>query len=457
VFYSSELQLCPVDARRSLCYTNPIVKTQDIVAAKRDGRELCEDDIRGIVRDYVSGAIPDYQMSAFLMAAYIRGLTFAETASLTRAMVESGTVLDLSLIPGVKADKHSTGGVGDKTTLVVVPSLAACGLRMPKMSGRGLGFTGGTLDKLESIPGFNTALPLDRFVRQIADVGAAMAGQTSEIVPADKMIYALRDVTATVDSIPLIAASIMSKKIACCGDVILLDVKVGSGAFMKTIDRARELARTMIAIGESMDRKVGAAITDMSQPLGRAVGNALEVREAIDTLHGTGPADFTSLCIELSAILLNLAEPSNSIEEARRKVQSTLTSGAALAKFGEIIHAQGGNPRVLDDPSLLPHAKTLHPVTSQGAGVVSEIDTAGIGAAASVLGAGRERKQDSIDPAVGIVVEKKLGDQVEKGEALAVIHANDPDAIAQAEELIRSCYTLGASADIPPLILEFMG
>lgn len=433
------------------------MRIQDIIAAKRDGGELSEGDIRRIVLGYASGAVPDYQMSAFLMSAYIRGLSFAETASLTRAMVDSGTVLDLSLIPGVKADKHSTGGVGDKTTLVVVPVLATCGLRIPKMSGRGLGFTGGTLDKLESIPGFNTALPLDRFVRQIADVGAAMAGQTPEVVPADKMIYALRDVTATVDSIPLIAASIMSKKIACCGDVILLDVKVGSGAFMKTIDRAHELARTMIAIGEGLGRKVGAAITDMSQPLGRAVGNALEVREAVDTLRGSGPTDFASLCVELSSILLKLAEPSGSIDDARARVRDSIGSGAALAKFAEIIRAQDGDARVLDDLSLLPRAAIVHPVISKESGVVSEIDTASIGAAASALGAGRERKEDSIDPAVGIIVEKKLGERVEKGETLAIIHANDPGRLAEAESAIRGAYTLGDTAIVPPLILDAMG
>ena len=431
--------------------------TQDTIAAKRDGKELSDSDIRGLILDYASGAIPDYQMSAFLMAAYIRGLSFAETTSLTRAMVDSGATLDLSAIPGAKVDKHSTGGVGDKTTLVVVPILAACGLKVPKMSGRGLGFTGGTLDKLESIPGFNTALGIDRFVSQIADIGAAMAGQTPDIVPADKMIYALRDVTATVDSIALIAASIMSKKIACGGDVILLDVKVGSGAFMKTIEHGRELARTMIAIGEGLGRKVGAAITDMSQPLGRAVGNALEVREAVDTLHGAGPADLASLCVELSAMLLNLAEPSRTLEEARAAVRDSIASGAALAKFAEIIRAQDCDACVLDDLSLLPQAALAHPVLSEGSGIVAEMDTASIGIAASALGAGRKRKQDAIDPAVGVSVEKKLGDRVEKGEPLAIIHANDPSAVPEAESLIRNSYILGDMPNVHPLILDFIG
>jgi len=432
------------------------MRTQDIIAAKRDGAELSDQDIRALVRGYVSGAVPDYQMSAFLMAAYLRGLSFAETTALTRAMIDSGGTLDLSSIPGVKVDKHSTGGVGDKTTLVVVPAVAACGLRVPKMSGRGLGFTGGTLDKLESIPGFTTALSQDRLVRQVAEIGAALAGQTPDIVPADKKIYALRDVTATVDSIPLIAASIMSKKIACGADVILLDVKVGSGAFMKTVDNARELARTMIAIGEGLGRKVGAALTDMSQPLGRAVGNALEVREAIDALHGSGPADFAGLCVELAARLLNLAGTA-SLDECRRQAERTILSGAALAKFGEIVRVQGGDLRVLEDTSLLPKASITHAVKSDAAGAVSAIDAAQIGVAASILGAGREKKEDVINPAVGIVVEKKIGDRVEFGEPLATIHADDPARISQAESMIRKAYTLSDSAAVPPVILDFIG
>lgn len=415
---------------------------------------LQESDIRSIVLDYASGTVPDYQMSAFLMAVYLRGLSFAETVSLTQAMIESGTELDLSLIPGPKVDKHSTGGVGDKTTLVVVPILAACGLKVPKMSGRGLGFTGGTLDKLESIPGFSTSLSLERFLRQLDEVGAAMAGQTADIVPADKKIYALRDVTATVDSIPLIAASIMSKKIACGSDVILLDVKVGSGAFAKDIDQARELARTMIAIGEGLGRTVGAAITDMSQPLGRAVGNALEVSEAVDTLRNHGPEDFTELCLQLSAIMLKMADPGYSLGSARSSVESALVSGTARAKFAEIISAQGGDARVVDDMLLLPHAADFHKVVSRQSGVVSAIETAAIGMAASALGAGRERKDDTIDPAVGVVIAKKLGDQVEEGDVLAVIHANGPARVAEVEALIRESYTIGASGEAPELIHE---
>lgn len=429
----------------------------DIIAAKRDGNELAEADILAFIREYSSGMLPDYQMSAFLMAAYLRGLSFAETTALTRAMIDSGRTLDLSSIPGIKVDKHSTGGVGDKTTPVVVPILAACGLKAPKMSGRGLGFTGGTLDKLESIPGFRTDLSVDRFVAQIAEIGAAMAGQTPDIVPADKRIYALRDVTATVESIPLIAASVMSKKIACGGDVILLDVKVGSGAFMKNIDDARELARTMMAIGERLGKKVAAVISDMSQPLGCAVGNSIEVREAIEALRGQGCVDLIGLCVELSAILLSLAEPDKSIDEARVVAKQSIDSGAALAKLAEIIQAQDGDPRVLDDTSLLPQAGLVQPILSETSGVVSQIDAAGIGVAASILGAGRERKEDRIDPAVGIVVEKKLGDRVQEGEALALIHANDPGRIAEAEAAIKAAYTLGEHAVVPSVILEVIG
>ena len=433
------------------------MRTQDIIAAKRDGKELPESDIRSIVLDYTSGVVPDYQMSAFLMAVCLRGMSFAETVSLTQAMIDSGTTLDLSPINGTKVDKHSTGGVGDKTTLVIVPLLAACGLYVPKMSGRGLGFTGGTLDKLESIPGFSTSLPLERFVRQVASIGAAIAGQTADIVPADKKIYALRDVTATVDSIPLIAASIMSKKIACSSDVILLDVKVGSGAFARDIDQARELARTMIAIGAGLGRTVGAAITDMSQPLGRAVGNALEVKEAVDTLQSRGPADFTELCMQLSAILLQMARPERSMLSARTSVESALISEAALEKFAEIVSAQGGDARILEDASLLPQAAHTHPVVSHKTGVVSAIDTAATGLAASVLGAGREHKEDAIDPAVGIVIEKKLGDRVEKGDVLAVIHANDPARVFEAERLLGTSYTIGSAAAVPQLIHEVIG
>lgn len=437
------------------------MRTTDIIAAKRDGSELDSEDIARIVSDYASDAIPDYQMAAFLMAAYLKGMTSNETAAMTRAMVASGRTLDLSGIPGTKVDKHSTGGVGDKTTLVVVPVLAACGLKVPKMSGRGLGFTGGTLDKLESVPGFDTALSVERFVRQVRDIGAAIAGQTPEIVPADKKIYALRDATATVDSIPLIAASIMSKKLACSADVILLDVKVGSGAFMRDVDSARELARTMIEIGESFGRNVGAVLTDMSQPLGRAVGNAVEVAEAIEMLRGGGPEDFRSLCIELCAACLALAEAQGrrsesppTVSDGRARAEEALESGLALEMLGKIIAAQDGNPGVIEDTSMLPQARHQIEVSSESTGFVSAIDCAAIGRAASVLGAGRQKKEDSIDPAVGIVVHKKIGDRTTKGDPLVVIHANDLSAAEEASSMIRNSYSFGDESQRPQLLLE---
>ena len=431
-----------------------MTRIPDIIAAKRDGGELADEEIARIVLDYASDRIPDYQMSAFLMAAYIRGLNSRETVALTRAMVDSGAMLNFSAITGTKVDKHSSGGVGDKTTLVVVPILAACGLKVPKMSGRGLGFTGGTLDKIESIPGLTTALDIDRFTRQVARIGAAIAGQSPDIVPADKKIYALRDVTATVDSIPLIAASIMSKKIACGSDIILIDVKVGSGAFMRDKQAARDLSRMLMAIGRSFGRRTAVAVTDMSQPLGNAVGNALEVTEAIETLKGGGPTDLRALCVELSAIILDIAGHCASHDECMAMAASAIDSGAALDLFRQIVEAQGGDPDVIKDPSLLPRATTKVEVTGPKSGIVESIDCASIGRASCVLGAGRERKEDSIDPAVGIVVTKKLGDRVAKGEPLAVIHANDRERIPTAQQMILDAYTIGDSAPSVRLIHE---
>lgn len=419
------------------------MRVTDMIAAKRDGAELAVEDVARLVLEFARGDVPDYQMSAFLMAVCLRGLSFAETTAMTRAMIQSGTTLDLSSIPGIKVDKHSTGGVGDKTTLVVVPLLAACGLKVPKMSGRGLGFTGGTLDKLESIPHFDTALSVERFVAQVRETGAAIAGQTPEIVPADKKIYALRDVTATVECLPLIAASIMSKKIACSADVILLDVKFGTGAFMRSVEKARELARIMIAIGSGLGRRVGAAITDMNQPLGGAVGNALEVKEALECLRGGGPDDLRSLCVELAGQTLHLSGQGDSAEAGRARALDSLDSGAALSKFAEIVSAQGGDSRVIDDPDLLPEARLNVDVACSGSGRVTRIDCARIGGAARVLGAGRERKEDMIDPAVGVVVLKKLGDAVEPGEPVALVHANDSSLAAEAVAMIAGAYELG--------------
>ncbi|MCX8053499.1 MAG: thymidine phosphorylase [Armatimonadetes bacterium] len=428
--------------------------TADIIAAKRDGRELEDDEIRQIVLDYTAGRIPDYQMSAFLMAAYIRGLSFQETMALTRVMIDSGDVLNFSAIPETKVDKHSSGGVGDKTTIVLVPMLAACGLKVPKMSGRGLGFSGGTIDKIESIPGLTTALDINRFIRQVADIGAAIAGQTANIVPADKKIYALRDVTATVDSVPLIAASIMSKKIACGSDVILVDVKVGSGAFMPHIQAGRYLSQMLMEIGRSFGRRMAVAVTDMNQPLGRAVGNALEVAEAIETLQGGGPSDLRELCIELSAIILNLVGHGVSQEERVSASAKAIDSGDALCVFKRLVEAQGGDVRVIDDPSILPRAAKKVDVISPVSGVVESIDGAAIGRASCILGAGRERIEDTVDPAVGIVIEKKLGDRVVRGDCLAVIHANNMDRVPLVRQMILGAYSIGNYAPDTRLIHE---
>jgi len=432
------------------------VLIQDVIATKRDGGELSAEQIESLVSGFAAGDIPDYQMSALLMAAFIRGLSSTETFELTRSMIASGSTLDLSSVPGVKIDKHSTGGVGDKTTLVVVPMLAACGLVAAKLSGRGLGFTGGTIDKLESIPGFTTSLTLSRILAQAGAVGAVMAGQSPDLVPADKKIYALRDVTGTVESIPLIAASVMSKKIACGADVILLDVKVGSGAFMRSIDRARELAATMIGIGSSLGRKVEAVITDMSQPLGHAIGNALEVAEAIDTLHGRGSDDLRGLCVELVALALVAAGRIPDMDGARPAALNALGSGAALMKFTEIVSAQGGDARVVDDPTLLPTASIVSEVVCEWDGNVAEIECSALGVAAGVLGAGREKLKSRIDYSAGIVVLKKLGDRVARGEPIALLHGNDAGRIAVASEIVRSAYRPGIGGAAPSLIHEIV-
>jgi pyrimidine-nucleoside phosphorylase len=419
-----------------------LATVQDIIAAKRDGLELSDNDMRRIVLDYAADKIPDYQMAALLMAAYIRGLSLNETIALTRAMVDSGSTVDLSNISGVKVDKHSSGGVGDKTTLVLVPMLAACGLRVPKMSGRGLGFTGGTLDKLESIPGLTTSLPIHQFVRQVEEIGAAIAGQTADLVPADKKIYALRDVTATVDSISLIAASIMSKKIACSTDIILIDVKVGTGAFMQNVAQAKELSHFLLSIGRAFRRRVAVAITDMNQPLGRAVGNALEVAEAVETLKGHGPGDVRELCVQLCGVILDMIGSYGTLEQSLRTAQAVLDDGSALDRFRKIISAQGGDPEIIDNPDRLPRARLQQSVPSSKSGYVVRIDCAAIGRAAGVLGAGRERKEDNIDPAVGVIVRKKLGDWVEEGEALAELYSNDAARLPAAMQLVSNAYVI---------------
>jgi pyrimidine-nucleoside phosphorylase len=397
----------------------------DIIAAKRDGLELEPEDIQRMVLGYSSDEIPDYQMSAFLMSVYLKGMSPAETYALTESMVHSGEVIDLSAISGIKVDKHSTGGVGDKTTLIVVPILAALGLIVPKMSGRGLGFTGGTLDKLESIPGYRTKLTPDEILAQLQSVGAVIAGQSEKIATADRKMYALRDVTGTVDSIPLIASSIMSKKIACGADVILLDVKFGNGAFMTDIENARELANAMIDIGNRFGRHTAAVLSDMDQPLGQAVGNSLEVKEAIETLHGAGPKDLRDLSALLAGVILEQSGMVNSVDDGIVRALQVIDSGAALKKLEEIISAQGGDPAVCNNPDILPKAPFIETLISSRSGYIHKIDCKSVGIASSLLGAGREHKEDAIDHSAGLVLQVNVGDAVESGQILAHLYSQN--------------------------------
>lgn len=432
------------------------MRAVDIIRRKRDGEELTAAEIRQLIEGYCRGDIPDYQMSAFAMAVYYRGMTAAETAELTLAMAQSGDQLDLSGIPGVKVDKHSTGGVGDKTTLIIAPLAAAAGVPVAKMSGRGLGHTGGTIDKLESIPGFRTELAPEAFIRQVNDIGLAVAGQSGELAPADKKLYALRDVTATVDSIPLIASSVMSKKIASGADAIVLDVKAGGGAFMKSLEDAERLAEAMVAIGRLVGRRTAAVISDMDQPLGRAIGNALEVAEAIDTLRGEGPEDLTSLCLTLAAHMAVLGGKADSVSEAREHLERKLKSGEALDKFRAFVAAQGGDPAVVDDPDRLPAAPHRIAVKAERAGYVRRIDAEKLGLAATLLGAGRAVKDAPIDHSVGIVLTRKLGDRAEAGETLAELHAaREGDAEAEAMRLAAEAFEIGGEPPaVRPLILS---
>ena len=424
------------------------MRAYELIQKKRDGGTLSAAELVFLLDGFVQGRVPDYQMSAFLMAVFFRGMTPGETAEFTRAMVRSGETLDLSRIHGTKVDKHSTGGVGDKTSLVLIPLVAACGAPVAKLSGRGLGHTGGTLDKLESIPGFRTELSGEAFIEQVNRIGCAIAGQTANLVPADKKLYALRDVTATVDSVPLIAASVMSKKIAGGSDAIVLDVKTGSGAFMKTLGAARELARTMVGIGTEMGRRTVAVITDMEQPLGQAVGNALEVREAIATLGGGGPGDLRELCLTLGSHMLVLAGIASTAEAARGRLAHALAHGDALHKFAEMVRAQGGDPAVAETPDHLPAAPVTEAVASPAAGYVAAIKAEILGQAAMVLGAGRATKEDTIDPAVGIVLRKKVGDAVRRGEALADLHLRRRGQAGEGTARVAAAYTITPQA--PP-------
>jgi pyrimidine-nucleoside phosphorylase len=433
------------------------MRAVDVITKKRDGGELTAEEIQFFIRGYTEGDIPDYQAASWCMAVLLRGMTHREATELTLAMAHSGDTLDLHSIAPFVVDKHSTGGVGDKTTLVVAPLVASQGLPVGKMSGRGLDFSGGTLDKLESIRGFNVTLSQEQFMRQITEHGIVVAGQSADLAPADGRLYSLRDVTGTVESMPLIASSIMSKKIAAGADAIVLDVKVGKGAFMKTEAEAEELAQIMVAIGRRVGRQVAAVISDMNQPLGYTVGNALEVREAIDTLHSGGQEDFREHCLTVGGMLLLLAgsvpqtgQSVSSLDEARDILIRALDDGSAWHKFVEWITAQEGDRAMLEAPGLLPGASLFEYLPSPRAGVIAEIDAYQVGKTAVLLGGGREKKGDPIDYAVGIVHHKKVGDQVEEGEPLLTIHANDPGSLADARHRLLSAIRWSHQPVKPP-------
>lgn len=430
-------------------FTAPDFRAIDVIRRKRDGAELSSEEIKAFIDAYTRGDVPDYQVSAWLMAVVLRGMTRAETASLTDAMLRSGEVLDLGSLPARKVDKHSTGGVGDKTSLVLAPVAAAAGLAVPMISGRGLGHTGGTLDKLESIPGFNVNLSVADFRRVLEACGCAMIGQTPEIAPADRKLYALRDVTGTVESPYLICASIMSKKLAEGIDALVLDVKTGSGAFMKNEKDASFLAELMVETGERMGKQVVALITDMDQPLGNMIGNAIEVVEVLQVLRGEGPEDLKELCLHLAGWMLHLGGVSRSVAEGKQRSAQLISSGKALEKFRRMVELQGGDSRVIDDPKVLPRAQRTVQVMSAKSGFISAMQCEQIGTAGVILGGGRERKEDSVDPAVGIVLHKKVGNPVTSGEPLATIHYNGDACLQRAQRLIANSYLL---ADVPPAI-----
>jgi len=431
----------------------------DVIRKKRDGGELSRNEIESLVNSYTRGDIPDYQMSAWLMAVVLRGMTRAETAALTEAMLRSGEVLDLSALPAKKVDKHSTGGVGDKTSLALAPLAAAAGVMVPMISGRGLGHTGGTLDKLEAIPGFNVNLPVAQFRRVLETCGCAMIGQTAEIAPADRKLYALRDVTGTVESPYLICASIMSKKLAEGIDALVLDVKTGSGAFMKTEKDAVFLAELMVETGERMGKQMVALITDMDQPLGSMIGNALEVVEVVEVLRGEGPEDLRQLCLELAGWMLHLGGVADTVAEGKKQSEKLIASGEALDKFRQMVALQGGDLRAIDEAKKLPQAQHTMILSSPKNGYLAALQCEQVGTACVILGGGRERKEDSVDPAVGIVLHKKVGDPVSSGEALATIYYNAEARAVRARQLLEESYQI---ADSPvhekrPLIHRVIG
>ncbi len=430
---------------------NVRMRMYDIIMKKRNGGELSKEEIDFFVEGYTRGEIPDYQASALMMAIYFRKMTKKETLALTMAMAQSGDMLDLSGIRGIKVDKHSTGGVGDKTSLALAPMVAACGVTVAKMSGRGLGHTGGTIDKLESFPGFTTSLTAERFTENVNRIGMAIMGQTADLAPADKKLYALRDVTATVDNMSLIASSIMSKKLAAGADAIVLDVKTGSGAFMKEEKDARALAEEMVSIGNSAGRRTVAVISDMDQPLGRAVGNALEVREAIDTLRGKGPEDFTELCLTLGSRMLAAGGRAPGEEAARQMLAAAIEDGRALRKLAEFVEAQDGDAAAVYDPELLPKAKIIRPIAAPRDGYISKIICDQVGICSLILGGGRETKESGIDLSVGLVLCRKVGDYVRAGEPLAMLHANEESRAQEAgRRYLEACTIAGEPCE--PLI-----
>ena len=428
----------------------------DLIEKKKQNIELTKEEIDYMIKEYVNKNIPDYQMSSFLMAVYFNGMTNDEVSYLTDAMLHSGEVIDLSKIKGVKCDKHSTGGVGDKTSLVVAPLAASFGVKMAKMSGRGLGHTGGTLDKLESIPGFKIEQEVEDFYKQVNEIGLAIIGQTEDVAPADKMLYALRDVTATVNSTPLIASSIMSKKLASGADNIVLDVKVGNGAFMKNVEDAVKLAKTMVEIGKSANKNVVATLSDMSQPLGCAVGNSLEVIEAIETLKGNGPKDFTNLCLEFTAEILVVCDVAKDLKEARRMAEQALEEKKGLEKLYQMIEAQGGNPEVINDYTLLPIAEEIIDLTfdTDVEVYIEQVNALAIGEAAMLLGAGRATKSDTIDLGVGIILHKKVGDTLKKGDVLATVYTNGKNTEAAINMILDAIDTTEEKVLPSPIIIQ---
>lgn len=426
----------------------------DVITKKRDGRELSAQEIRAFVQGAVDGSWRDYQLSALLMAIYLNGMSDRETVDLTMAMAHSGRQLELSGIEGVKVDKHSTGGVGDTTTLILAPLVAACGVKLVKMSGRGLGHTGGTLDKIESIPGMSTGISIDQLIAQVNQIGCAVAGQTADLAPADKTLYALRDVTGTVESLPLVVSSILSKKLAANCDVVVLDVKTGSGAIMPTAEKSIELARTMVRIGCMTGRKFSALVTDMSQPLGMYIGNALEVEEAILALSGRAPGALLEVSLQLGAHILLGAGVARTLDEARERLENVLQSGAGLRKLAEMIRAQGGDPQTAYDPSLLPHAERSLPFAATRDGYLCAMQTAHIGNAAKALGAGRERKEDAIDPSVGLIMKKRIGDYVHQGEELCELRVSVRSDVARARALLGQAFVYSDEKVTPPPLIH---